>query len=124
MQADRYKGVAELEILGEKIGFKFGVATMSLLCDLENDTFKNVVARLDDPTNVKTQINFYFAAAVCYIRLKNADDKTNLIEPTFDQVANWMDSVSAEVKEKLNETAFATYQDPNSQAPQETGQQS
>lgn len=122
MQVDKYKGIAELEILGKQVGFKFGVATMALLCEIEKDTFANVVSRLDDNTQVKTQINFYYAAAVCYVRLKNDEDGTQEKEPTFNQVANWMDSISAQVKEQLNQTAFATYQDPNKEAPIETGQ--
>lgn len=119
---DKYKGVVEIDILGEKRGFKFGIGAMSMLCELEKGSLKEVVERLDDNSNLKTQVNFYYSAAISYIRLKNAEEKTNLPEPTFDQVANWIDCLAVDIKNQLNEVAFAQYQDPNKEAPPQTGQ--
>ncbi len=121
MAVDKYKGVVESEILGEKRGFKFGIATMAMLCEMENKTFADVIKLLDDPSNLKTQINFYYAAAVQYVRLFRKDHP-NLQEPSFEEVANWMDSVSEKLKEEMNEAAFAHYQDPNKEAPVSPGQ--
>jgi hypothetical protein len=117
MTSDKYKGVVEIEIFGEQRGFKFGMATMAMLIDLEGDTFANVVKKLEDSTQIKTHINFYYAAAVQYCRLLKKES-----EPSFEEVANWMDSVAATVKEKMTETAFSQYADPNAEAPNQTGQ--
>lgn len=119
---DKYKGVVEIDISGEKRGFKFGISAMSMLCELENCSLKEVVERLDDTSNLKTQVNFYYSAAISFVRLKNAEEKTTLQEPTFDQVANWIDCLAVDIKNQLNEIAFAQYVDPNKEAPQETGQ--
>lgn len=119
---DKYKGVVEIDILGEKRGFKFGISAMSMLCELEKCSLKEVVERLDDNSNLKTQVNFYFSAAISFIRLKNAEEKISLPEPTFDQVANWIDCLAVDIKAQLNEVAFAGYKGPNTEAPKETGQ--
>jgi len=121
MTTDKYKGVAEIEILGEKHGFKFGIAAMAQLCELEGKPLAEVIKLLDDPSNLKTQINFYYAAAVQFARLVKKDDQF-FKEPTFEEVANWIDCISADIKEKLNETAFAQYSDPNLAAPVSPGQ--
>jgi hypothetical protein len=113
---NKYKGVVEKEIGGETVGFKFGMGSMAMLCDLEKDTLKNVIEKLGDATLLKTQINFYYAAAVQYARLFKKE------EPNFEQVANWMDCLSADIKEEIGKAAFEQYEDPNVKAPQTEGQ--
>src|SRR5688572_13554077 len=120
---NKYKGVVEIEILGKQRGFKFGTASMAMLCELENAKLNEVVARLDDITNnINTAINFYYSAAVAYVRLNNSETESKIVEPTREQVANWMDSLAAETKQKIESDAFATYSSPNVTAPETAGQ--
>lgn len=114
---NKYKGVAEIEILGAIRGFKFGTAAMAQLCQLEKCGLSEVSKRLDNADeNLGTQLNFYFTAAYQYSKLNKQEP------PTFEEVANWIDSMVYEQKDQLNKTAFASYDDPNVKAPQEEGQ--
>ena len=119
---DKYKGVAEIEILGEKRGFKFGTAYLAMLCDVEKQSVTEIVKRLDDPGDLAIRLKHYYCAAVQYVKLKNAEEKTSLLEPSFEQVCNWIDSLVDDQKKKIDETAYSQYQDPNVEAPKETGQ--
>ena len=66
--SDKYKGVVEIEILGAKRGFKFGMACMAQLCKLEQSSLAKVQEML--ATNEPGIIcNMYFAAAVQYAKL-------------------------------------------------------
>lgn len=118
MEFNKYKGIVELEIYGEKRYFKFGTMQMDLLCELEGKTVQELVPLLDDKTNVKIQISFYFCAALAYVRLYNDEHEDKLKEPTRNQVANWMDSVGDDKRDKMNKTAFAQAF-PNEEAPKE-----
>jgi len=113
---DKYKGVVEIEILGEKRGFKFGWAANAMLCKLENAKFSVVQARLasEDPSVV---CNFYYAGAIQYCRLFKVEK-----EPTYEDVANWIDHLSLEQNVEALKIAFAQYVDPNKEAPQTEGQ--
>lgn len=113
---NKYKGVAEIDILGEVRGFKFGTAAMAQLCQLEKCGLTEVSKRLENADeNLGTQLNFYYTAAYQYSKLNKKEP------PTFEEVANWIDSMVYDQKDALNKAAFATYDDPNAQAP-ETGQ--
>jgi hypothetical protein len=118
---DKYKGIVEKTINGRNIGFKFGTGHFAMLCELEKDTLANITKRLDDPTDLGLQINYYYAAAVQYVRLKNAEDNLTLPEPSKEQVANWIDMMMPSEKVEMNEAAFSQYENPNVQAP-EAGQ--
>lgn len=123
MEFNKYKGIVKLDIYGEERYFKFGTMQMDLLCDLEGKTLLELVPLLDDKTNVKIQISFYYCAALAYVRLWNDEHEEKLKEPTRNQVANWMDSIGTDAREKMNETAFSQAF-PNENAPQveEVGQ--
>ena len=111
---NKHKGVVEIEILGEVRGFKFGMACMAMLCDREKAPLKDVQERLGGE-NLTTSLNLYYSAAVQYARLfKTA-------EPSFEEVADWIDNMSLEQNTEAIGTAFAQYEDPNVKAP-ETGQ--
>lgn len=108
---DKYKGVVELEILGSKRGFKFGMASMAMLCKLEGVKMPEVQARLTE-SDPQTVLNFYYSAAVQYVRLYKLKD-----EPTVEEVANWIDNMSLEQNTEAVTAAFATPSDPNLKAP-------
>lgn len=114
-QAKKYKGVVELEVAGEKVGFKFGVATTKLNCELEGlkcdaEGIEELGRRLASQ-NPSTYLNFYYAAAVSYARLFKKS------EPTFDEVCNWVDTMETTQTEEALKVAFLQPTDPNPTAP-------
>ena len=102
---DKYKGVVEVEILGEKRGFKFGMAAMAQLCQLEGTNLKGVQDRLGEG-EIGTMINLLFAAAQQYSALKKEE------KPTYEEVANWIDHLEGKENEIL-QAAFYQHKDPN-----------
>lgn len=118
---NQYKGVVEIEILGEKRGFKFGMACTAMLCKIEGCSLKEVQERLA-ANDQSTMCNMYYAAAVQYVRLKNTEQTEKVKEPTFEEVANWIDNMSLTQNEDAVKTAFAQYEDPNGKAPETAGQ--
>lgn len=117
MTTDKYKGVVEIDILGDKRGFKFGMAWTAMLCKLEGLKLSEVQKKLAD-NDSGTMCNFYYAAAVQYHKLFKIDGA----EPTYEEVANWIDNMSLADNENAVKAAFEQYIDPNQKAPQETGQ--
>lgn len=116
----KFKGVVELDICGEKAGFKFGMATTKDSCELEGlkcdaEGLKELSERLASQ-NPSTYLNLFYAAARSYARLF----KTK--EPSFDEVCNWVDNMEAEQSEQTVKEAFAQPPDPNQAAPQKGGQ--
>jgi hypothetical protein len=102
---DKYKGVVEVEILGEKRGFKFGMAAMAQLCQLEGTNLKGVQERLGEG-EIGTMVNLLFAAAYQYAALNKAE------KPTYEEVANWIDHLEGKENEIL-QAAFYQHKDPN-----------
>jgi len=117
MTTNKYKGVVEIEICGEKVGFKFGMACMAMLCKLENATLQQVQERLGS-SDLNTSLNFYYSAAVQYAKLY----KTK--EPSFEEVANYVDNMSTDQMTEAVKVAFGQYVDPNEKAPEATAGQS
>lgn len=114
-QAKKYKGVVELEICGEVVGFKFGLATTKLNCELEGlkcdaEGLEELGKRLA-AQNPSTYLNFYYAGAISYARLFKKP------EPTFDEVCNWVDNLETTQSEEALKTAFLQPTDPNPTAP-------
>lgn len=109
---DKYKGVVEIEILGEKRGFKFGIAAMAMLCKLEGLKLSEVQNRLSE-NDPGAMCNFYYSAAIQYCRLFKKES-----EPSFEDVANWIDNMSLEQNSESVKAAFENYEDPNKVAPQ------
>lgn len=107
---DKFKGVVEVEILGSKRGFKFGMAAMVQLCQLEGTNLKGVQERLSS-AELSTMVNLLYAAAVQYAKLS----KTEV--PTFEEVANWLDHLEGKEGDIIN-AAFYQHTDPNLNAPQ------
>jgi hypothetical protein len=109
MNTDKFKGVVEIEILGEQRGFKFGMAAMVMLCKLENKDLNGVqesIAKGD----IQSFANMMYAAAVQYAKLYKKP------EPSFEEVANWLDHIEDKAGEILS-TAFAQPESPNLVAP-------
>lgn len=116
MEANKYKGVVEIDILGEKRGFKFGLASMAQLCELQKETLEEVVKRLDNKADLTIQLNFFYTGAVQYAKLFNKE------VPSHSEVANWVDHLLDAQKEKIGEIAFESFVDPNVKAPETAGQ--
>jgi len=112
---DKYKGVVEIEILGEKRGFKFGLASMAMLCKLEGLKLSEVNEKLTE-NDPGVMCNFYYAAAIQYCKLFKIKD-----EPTLEEVSNWIDNMSLEQNESTVTAAFLSHVDPNKEAPQTEG---
>jgi len=111
--AKKYKGIVELEVCGDKVGFKFGMATTKYSCELEGlkcdaSGVTELSERLASQTP-STYLNFFYAAAVCYSRLMKVP------EPSFDEVCNWVDNMNPEQSETAIADAFS--QPPNQTAP-------
>ncbi len=109
MTTDKYKGLVEIEILGEQRGFKFGIATMVMLCKVEGVELKEVQERIDS-SRLETFANMMYCAAVQYAKLYKKP------EPSFEEVANWLDHIEDKQGEIIK-SAFAQPQDPNPVAP-------
>jgi threonine dehydrogenase-like Zn-dependent dehydrogenase len=110
MNTDKFKGVVELEILGEQRGFKFGMAAMVQLTKLENTNLAGVQDNLAKG-EISTLINLLYAAAVQYAKLYKKD------VPSFEDVANWIDHLDGKEADIIK-TAFAIPDEvPNPTAP-------
>ena len=109
MNTDKFKGVVEIEILGEQRGFKFGMAAMVMLCKLENKDLKGVQEGLDTG-DITTFVNLMYASAVQYAKLYKKP------EPSFEDVANWLDHLDGKEGEIIK-TAFEQPESPNPAAP-------
>jgi hypothetical protein len=109
MNIDKIKGVVEVEILGEQRGFKFGIASMIMLCNLEGKDLDEVQKSIADG-NIQAFANMMYAAAVQYAKLYKKP------EPSFEEVANWLDHIEDKTGEILS-AAFAQPESPNPVAP-------
>lgn len=111
---NKFRGVVEIEILGEMRGFKFGVAATLQLCQILKCNLDDVVKRLSDQKDLEAQLNYYYTASCQYIRLVKKGDA----EPSFEEVCNWVDTLLPEQREAVAEAAFNQYEDPNLAAPE------
>lgn len=120
MDLSKYKGIVKLNIYGEDRYFKFGTAHMAMLCERLGKNMEETTKLQADSTNVGVQIEHYYCAAVCYVRLYNDETEGDkLKEPTYNQVANWFDGMVYAQIEKINEEAFKLAF-PNENAPDQT----
>jgi hypothetical protein len=109
---DKYKGVVEIEILGEKRGFKVGTRSVILFCEMENISMNDVDSHLKNGGET-VGLKFYHCAAIAYARLMKIPD------PSFDDLCAWVDEVSfAKMEIELAKAAEI----PNSEAPHLEGQ--
>ncbi len=112
---DKYKGVIEFDVVGQKRGFKFGVRSMSLFCNSLGIPFRDgaeALQKAEFDSDMDTVIKFYLAGAIAYARLNKLPD------PTIDEVYAIIEEVGTnEMARKLKEV----HDIPNVQAP-ETGQ--
>jgi threonine dehydrogenase-like Zn-dependent dehydrogenase len=109
MNSDKFKGVVEIEVLGEQRGFKFGMAAMVMMCKLEGKDLNGVQESLNNG-ELPTFINLMYAAAVQYAKLYKKP------EPSFEEVANWLDHLDGKENEIIK-TAFQQSESPNPVAP-------
>jgi hypothetical protein len=109
MNSDKFKGVVEIEVLGEQRGFKFGMAAMVMLCRLEGKDLKDVQESLNKG-EIITFVNLMYAAAVQYAKLYKKP------EPSFEEVANWLDHLEGREADIIK-TAFHQAESPNPVAP-------
>lgn len=109
---DKYKGVVEIDILGEKRGFKVGTRSLILFCEMEKIPFNGAEDHLKNG-GTAVGLKFYHCAAIAYAKLMNKP------EPSFDDLCAWVDELGFAKMEKELEEASKT---PNSEAPITTGQ--
>ena len=96
---DKYKGVVEIEILGEQRGFKFGMAAMAQLCQLERTDWKGVQEKFL-AADITTTANLFFVTATQYARL------AKITEPTYEDVLNWVDHLDEGQQAKIIQAFF------------------
>lgn len=113
---DKYKGVVEMQILGEQRCFKFGTASMIQLCKMLNVTLPELVEKLNNPNDLEARVGFFYTAACQHVDLYQKGTK-----PTFAEVANWIDHMSVGQQNEIADISFASHKDPNTEAPT-TGQ--
>jgi hypothetical protein len=104
---NQYKGIVEIEILGQKRGFKFGTMQAALFCKSLNCKINDMVKLLDG-SDLEAQITWYWAAAVAYARLFKQD------EPSKDDVAAWIDTYGFD---KMESHAIEGSSTPNLETP-------
>ena len=110
---DKYKGVVELEVLGEVRGFKMGIATLLMLSKMENLDIRELQPKI--ASDVGVFVNFMYCSAVQYARLYKKP------EPSYEEVANWLDNMEQNEQVKIVREAFGVpdnvEEDPNPKAP-------
>lgn len=113
---DKYKGIIELDVSGSKVGFKFGIRSMTLFCESQKINIKESQKYLEyaaKDTNMGVIISFYHSAAVAYARLMKKP------EPSLDEVFAWVDEVGMDAMEKK---ISEVHKIPNEEAPMQAGQ--
>jgi hypothetical protein len=112
---DKYKGTVELEVLGKKIGFKFGVRSMFLFTSSMGVPFgegNDALTKAEFDGNMDTVMKYYHCATIAYSRLYG------IPELSLDEVYAIIEEVGPdEMAKKLAEA----HKIPNSTAPT-TGQ--
>lgn len=110
---DKYKGVVEMEVLGEMRGFKMGIATLIMLSKMEGldiNQLQPMIAK-----DVRVFVNFMYCSAVQYAKLFKKP------EPSFEEVANWLDNMEENAQVQIVRDAFGVKdvpeEDPNPKAP-------
>jgi hypothetical protein len=109
---DKYNGITELEILGEKRGFKVGTRSTILFCEMEKISMSDVEEHLKNG-GTEAALKYFYCAAVAYSKLLKQP------EPTFDDVCAWVDEFTIS---KMETELSKSMETPNSEAPtQEEG---
>lgn len=125
------KRVLEKEIDGKLVGFRFNMLALGKACQIEGCsvdelykklgmTVKNIgtkeepVMVQEQPTDLITLTNFFFASAVIY-----KEGKGERVDFTTADVSDWLEYF--DVNETLS-LAFKTPDLKNTEAPQKTGQ--
>jgi ABC-type molybdate transport system substrate-binding protein len=111
MNTDKFKGVVELEILGEQRGFKYGMAALVQLTKLEDTNLAGVQEKLANG-DISTIVNLVYTGAVQYAKLYKKEI------PSFEDVANWIDHINGDQLSSIIKTSFAIPEEsPNPTAP-------
>lgn len=98
---NEYKGVFEIEVLGRKRGFKFGMGAFAHLARIEKcsiDAATNLIVSGD----LQAQLTLLYTAAVQFARLNKQE------EPTQEEVNDWVDHVGLEKFIEAINSAFRT----------------
>ena len=107
---NEYKGIFEIEILGKKRGFKFGMGAFAHACRLDGCSIGEIASRIIGG-DLQSQLILIYTASVQYARLQKE------IEPTQEQVNDWIDHVGIDQFGSAMVSAFRT--SPNAEAPKE-----
>jgi len=116
------KRIIEKEIDGRLVGFRFNMLTLGKACQIEQCSVDELYKRLgmtikdgkqEQPTDIVTMSNFFFAAAVNY-----KDGKGEKVDFTATDVSEWLEYFD------INEILMIAFKTPdlkNMEAPT-TGQ--
>lgn len=109
-----FKGIVEKEIGGKKYFFKFNMAALTLLGDLQNAGIVEMGKQLKNP-KLSTIANFLYAGAVTYCRQEKVPQTF-----TQDDATEWMMAIGLPESIDLLTEAFDV-PEKNQVPPQETG---
>ena len=99
-----YKGIFEIEVNGEKKGFKTGTLASAFFCQEEGITLNQMANRLQDPSPM-TAINLGYAASKAFHHFKQIPFKH-----TKEEIADWIDEVGIVEFLKMVLDSMITYQ--------------
>jgi hypothetical protein len=114
-----FNGIVEIEIGGEKRGFRFSLAALDHFCKLENCAWYEMDKVLMDG-QISTIINFFLAGALSYAKKKKLTDQID-----YDTVEDWLSELGVHRAAEEMYKVFTLYKDPNEKnvsAPSQTGQ--
>lgn len=115
------KGIFEYEIEGRKIGFKFGMYALKLICEKEGCTLKGFLERFaasqQNGIEPQTLINVFYCCALHYA-------KSNKKEIDFEEVdvSDWIDEIGLIEGMKMFKEGFEQFVPKNSKSLAETGE--
>lgn len=107
---NEYKGIFEIEILGKKRGFKFGMGAFAHACRLDDCSIGEITKRILSG-DLQSQLTLIYTASVQYARLQKES------EATQEQVNDWIDHVGIDQFGAAMVSAFNT--SPNEEAPKQ-----
>lgn len=109
----QFKGLVEREISGKKVFFKFNMAAMTMLGDLQNLSMADLGVELANP-KFSTVANFLYAGAKVYDRQEKPKEPQNFSQ---DDAAEWLSQMGLSAAMDLFNEAFDAPETKNGEAP-------
>lgn len=101
----RFKGEAEKEVNGKKLSFKWNMAALCLLGDIQNRSMSQLAREFLNP-KFSTLSNFLYVGAVEFYKQSKKP-----IDFSTDDAAEWLDIIGIDKTLDLLSTAFETPED-------------